>query len=35
LTSDAELDLATEVDRRIQNGQIRYFQSAVYVCDEW
>lgn len=28
-------DLAGEVDRRIRDGRIRYFQSGVYVCDEW
>jgi cytidyltransferase-like protein len=35
LTSETPFDLAEEVDRRIRSGQIRYFQSGVYVCDEW
>lgn len=35
LLSDEGFDLAAEVDRRIRGGQIRYFQSGVYVCDEW
>jgi glycerol-3-phosphate cytidylyltransferase len=35
LIHDTGFDLGAEVDRRIRNGQIRYFQSAVYVCDEW
>lgn len=35
LVSDVEFDLAVEIDRRIRAGQIRFFQSSVYVCDEW
>ena len=35
LTSDARFDLAEHLDRRIGSGQIRFYQSSVYVCDEW
>lgn len=35
LLNSEGFDLAAEVDRRIRSGQIRYFQSGVYVCDEW
>jgi len=35
LLSDKEFDLASEIDRRISAGHIRFFQSSVYVCDEW
>ncbi len=35
LTSDTPFDLAAYVDHRISNGQIRFYQSSVYVCDEW
>ena len=28
-------DLAAALDERINDGKIRYFQSGVYVCDEW
>lgn len=35
LLSDEEFDLAAEIDRRIRAGQVRFFQSSVYVCDEW
>lgn len=35
LMEDGALDLAEEVDRRIREGRVRYFQSGVYVCDEW
>lgn len=35
LTSDTPFDLAEYVDHRISNGQIRFYQSSVYVCDEW
>lgn len=35
LLSEEEFDLAGEVGRRIGAGQIRFFQSSVYVCDEW
>lgn len=35
LTEESALDLSAEIDRRIRDGQIRYFQSGVYVCDEW
>jgi cytidyltransferase-like protein len=35
LTSDEPFDLASHVDRKIRDGQIRFYQSSVYVCDEW
>jgi cytidyltransferase-like protein len=35
LLAEGEFDLAGELDRRIRAGQIRFFQSSVYVCDEW
>lgn len=35
LTADTPFDLAGYIDRRISEGQIRFFQSSVYVCDEW
>lgn len=35
LLSGEAFDLAGEIDRRIRAGQIRFFQSSVYVCDEW
>jgi cytidyltransferase-like protein len=28
-------DLANDLEQRIKQGKIRYFQSGVYVCDEW
>lgn len=35
LTSDTPLDLAAFVDERIRTGRVRFYQSSVYVCDEW
>jgi glycerol-3-phosphate cytidylyltransferase len=35
LLADAPCDLTAEINRRIDEGKIRYFQSGVYVCDEW
>lgn len=35
LTSDQPFDLASFVERLIREGQIRFYQSSVYVCDEW
>lgn len=35
LTGEAEFDLGAFVRERIDAGQIRFFQSSVYVCDEW
>jgi cytidyltransferase-like protein len=35
LLLEEPFDLEGEVERRIQAGQIRFFQSSVYVCDEW
>jgi hypothetical protein len=35
LTSNAPFDLAAHLDKRISSGQIRFYQSGVYVCDEW
>jgi cytidyltransferase-like protein len=35
LMADEPFDLASYVDRRILQGQIRFYQSSVYVCDEW
>lgn len=30
-----DFDFEAAVEERIRNGQIRFFQSGVYVCDEW
>jgi len=35
LKSDLEFDLITDLECRINSGQIRFFQSSVYICDEW
>jgi cytidyltransferase-like protein len=35
LRSDQPFDLPAYIDQRIREGQIRYYQSSVYVCDEW
>lgn len=35
LLAPTPFDLAAYVDRRIAGGQIRFYQSSVYVCDEW
>ncbi|HEY8509738.1 MAG TPA: adenylyltransferase/cytidyltransferase family protein [Steroidobacteraceae bacterium] len=35
LMSETPFDLARFVDDRIREGQIRFYQSCVYVCDEW
>jgi cytidyltransferase-like protein len=35
LMSETPFDLAKFVDDRIREGQIRFYQSCVYVCDEW
>ncbi|WP_129779196.1 adenylyltransferase/cytidyltransferase family protein [Peristeroidobacter soli] len=35
LTSPTAFDLAGYLERRIASGQIRFYQSGVYVCDEW
>lgn len=35
LKSETPFDLEEELDRRIKCGTIRYFQSSVYICDEW
>ncbi len=35
LLDDSPYELTAAVNRRIDDGKIRYFQSGVYVCDEW
>ncbi|HEY6642289.1 adenylyltransferase/cytidyltransferase family protein [Povalibacter sp.] len=35
LLQDEPFDLAAYVEQRIVEGQIRFYQSSVYVCDEW
>jgi cytidyltransferase-like protein len=35
LIAETPFDLDAFIDRRIQEGQIRFYQSNVYVCDEW
>lgn len=35
LLSGTVFDLAASIERRISSGQIRFYQSGVYVCDEW
>jgi cytidyltransferase-like protein len=35
LISNEPFDLAAFIDQRIREGQIRFYQSSVYVCDEW
>jgi cytidyltransferase-like protein len=35
LTGGEPFDLGAFVEQRIREGQIRFYQSSVYVCDEW
>lgn len=35
LTSDMPFDLSAYIEKRIASGQIRFYPSGVYVCDEW
>lgn len=35
LLSPTPFNLSEFIDRRIAEGQIRFYQSSVYVCDEW
>jgi cytidyltransferase-like protein len=35
LLAPTPFDLPAHVERRIAAGQIRFYQSSVYVCDEW
>jgi len=35
LTAEQPFDIAGFVEQRIREGQIRFYQSSVYVCDEW
>ena len=35
LRSEQPFDLQGFLEQRIREGQIRFFQSSVYVCDEW
>lgn len=35
LLADTPLDLGVYLESRIAQGQIRFYQSSVYVCDEW
>lgn len=35
LTSSTPFDLAAYVEHRIATGQIRFYGTGVYVCDEW
>ena len=35
LTAEQPFDIAAFVEQRIRDGQIRFYQSSVYVCDEW
>jgi len=35
LFADAPFDLTGYLQRRIADGQVRFYQSSVYVCDEW
>jgi hypothetical protein len=35
LTSETAFDLAASIESRISSGQIRFYPSSVYVCDEW
>lgn len=35
LTAEQPFDLAAFLEGRIREGQIRFYQSSVYVCDEW
>ena len=35
LTGEQPFDFTAFLDRLIREGQIRFYQSSVYVCDEW
>ncbi len=35
LLDESPFDLAEFVQKRIDDGQIRFLQSSVYICDEW
>ncbi len=35
LTAEEPFDLAGAIESRINQGQVRFFQSGVYLCDEW
>lgn len=35
LTGEQPFDFAAFIEQRIREGQIRFYQSSVYVCDEW
>ena len=35
LTGSSNFDLTEFIRERIESGQIRFFQSATYLCDEW
>lgn len=35
LLAEEAFDLGAFLERRIGEGQIRFYQSSVYVCDEW
>lgn len=35
LKSNTPFDIAKLIQERIATGQIRFYQSSVYVCDEW
>lgn len=35
LRAEQPFDLVGFIDQRIRDGNVRFFQSSVYVCDEW
>jgi cytidyltransferase-like protein len=35
LRSEEPFDISGFIEQRIREGQIRFYQSSVYVCDEW
>jgi len=35
LRAEQPFELAAFIEQRIRDGNIRFFQSSVYVCDEW
>lgn len=35
LRAEQPFELGPFIDRRIRDGNVRFFQSSVYVCDEW
>lgn len=35
LTDERPFDLSAHIGRLINEGQIRFYQSSVYICDEW